>query len=372
MTGIIKFADLNYQIKDIKKKIIKIIYSSIDRSAFIGGENIGKFEKNFKEIHNAKHCLGVANATDALEIAIESLSLKKNSEVLVPVTTWISTAEAVIRNNLKVKFVDVDSKTFLISLKDIEKKINKNTSAIIPVHLYGQACDMDEILKISKKHKLKVIEDCAQAHLAEYKSKKVGTFGDISCFSFFPGKNLGAMGDAGAILTNSKKLFKRCKMIANHGGLKKNSHLIIGRNSRLDNLQAGILNIKLKELKKWTQKRIENAKLYKNLLKKNSNILLPIVKNEHSKHVYHLFVVKVKNRKNLINFLNKNKVQTNIHYPKILSEVSAFKKLHKKNITINAKRNSTKILSLPIGEHLSKIHIKKISNLINKFYNHSG
>ena len=161
-------------------------------------------------------------------------------------------------------------------------------------------------------------------------------------------------------------------MIANHGGLKKNSHLIIGRNSRLDNLQAGILNIKLKQLKKWTYKRIKNAKLYENLLKKNNNISLPIVKNKNSKHVYHLFVIKAKKRNSLINFLNKNKVQTNIHYPKILSEVPAFKKIHKMNITLNAKKNSKKILSLPIGEHLSKIHIKRISNLINKFYNHSG
>ena len=232
----IKFADLNYQIKNIEKEIFKSIKSTIKKSAFIGGENISKFENRFKKIHNIKYCLGVANGTDALEIAIESLNLKKNSEVLLPVNTWISTAEAVIKNNLKLKFVDIDKNTFLISTEDIKKKITKNTSAIIPVHLYGQSCDMDEILTIARKNKLKVIEDCAQAHLAEYKSKKVGTFGDVSCFSFFPGKNLGAMGDAGAIITNSKKIHTKCKMIANHGGLKKNSHVIIGRNSRLDNL----------------------------------------------------------------------------------------------------------------------------------------
>ena len=368
----IKFADLNFQIRSIKKEIIKSINSTIKNAAFVGGENVKKFENNFKKFHQAKYCLGVANGTDALEIAIEALDLKKNSEVLVPVNTWISTAEAVIRNNLKVKFVDIDEKTYLISTKDIKKKITKNTSAIIPVHLYGQPCDMDKILEISKKHNLKIIEDCAQAHLAEYKKKKIGTYGDISCFSFFPGKNLGAMGDGGAIITNSRRLFTKSKMIANHGGLKKNSHLVIGRNSRLDNLQAGILNIKLKHLNKWTNQRIENAKLYRNLLKNNNNISLPSFNNKYSKHVYHLFVIKAKNRTNLINFLNKNKVQTNIHYPKILSEVPVFKKLHKKNFTLNAKKNEKKILSLPIGEHLSKIHIKRISNLINKFYNHSG
>ena len=269
----IKFADLNFQIKNIKKDILKSIDLTINNSAFIGGENIVKFEEKFKKIHNIKYCLGVANGTDALEIAIVSLNLKKNSDVLVPVNTWISTAEAVIKNNLKVKFVDIDENTYLISIKDIKKKITKNTSAIIPVHLYGQPCDMDEILKISKKNKLKIIEDCAQSHLAEYKSKKVGTFGDISCFSFFPGKNLGAMGDAGAIMTNSKNLYKKCKMIANHGGLKKNSHIIVGRNSRLDNLQAGILRIKVNELKKWTNQRIQNAKKYEFFLRKIKKFL---------------------------------------------------------------------------------------------------
>lgn len=366
----IKFADLNLQIKDIKKDIINTINKTIDNSAFVGGENVKTFENNFKKKLNAKYCLGVANGTDALEIAIESLNLKKNSEVLVPVNTWISTAEAVTRNNLKVKFVDIDDNTYLISLDDIRKKITKNTSAIIPVHLYGRPCKMDEILKIAKKHKLKVIEDCAQAHLAEYKSKKVGTFGDVSCFSFFPGKNLGAMGDAGAIITNSKKIYTKCKMIANHGGLKKNSHIIIGRNSRLDNLQAGVLNLKLKKLNLWTKQRIKNAAIYEKFLNQNKNIVLP-VNDSKSKHVYHLFVIKVKQRSKLIKFLNKNNIQTSIHYPKILSEVPAFKKITGKKSIITAKQSSKKIISLPIGEHLNTTQIKFVSKLINKFYNHT-
>jgi dTDP-4-amino-4,6-dideoxygalactose transaminase len=231
---------------------------------------------------------------------------------------------------------------------------------------------MTQIKKISKKYKLKIIEDCAQAHLSEYKKKKIGTFGDISCFSFFPGKNLGAMGDAGAILTNSQRLFKKCKMIANHGGLKKNSHLIVGRNSRLDNLQAGILNIKLRYLNKWTNQRIKNAKLYFKFLKNNDQITLPLKKINHIKHVYHLFVIKAQRRNELKKYLEKNKIQTNIHYPKILSEVPAFKKNHKKNNFINAKKNSNEILSLPIGEHLLPKEIKIISSVINKFYDFKG
>ncbi len=366
----IKFADLNFQIKKIKKDIFKSINLTINESAFVGGENVKKFENKFKKIQGSNFCLGVANGTDALEIAIESLNLKKNSEVLVPVNTWISTAEAVIRNNLKVRFVDIDENSYLISIKDIKKKISKNTSAIIPVHLYGQPCDMDEIRKIAKRNKLKIIEDCAQAHLAEYNSKKVGSFGDISCFSFFPGKNLGAMGDGGAIVTNSKKLYKKCKMIANHGGLKKNSHLLIGRNSRLDNMQAGILNIKIRELSNWTNQRIKNANIYKKYLESNPNVFLPVKKKKKTKHVYHLFVIRANNRKKLIEFLKKNKVQTNIHYPKILSDVPAFKKKQRQSFVPYARKNSKKILSLPIGEHLSHFQIKKISRLINKFYKH--
>lgn len=363
----IKFADLNYQILKIKKDIIKSVFQTIDNSAFIGGDNLDNFQNNFSKIHGLKYCLGVANGTDALEIAIESLQLKKNSEVLVPSNTWISTAEAVFRNNLKIVFVDIDPETYLISLDDIEKKITKNTSAIIPVHLYGQPCEMDRILKISKKYNIKIIEDCAQSHLAEYKSKKVGTFGHIACFSFFPGKNLGAMGDAGAILTNSKKLFLKCKMIANHGGLKKNSHKIIGRNSRLDNLQAAILNIKLKKLEYWTRCRIRNANLYRKFLKNNEFVALP-KKINYIKHVYHLFVIKVKKRNKLVKFLKNNDIEVNIHYPKILPEVPAFKKLNKKNDYKYARLNSKLILSLPIGEHLFENNIKNISKLINDFY----
>ena len=365
----IRFSDLNFQIKDIKKEIFKSISLTINKTAFVGGDNIKKFENNFKKLHHAKYCLAVGNGTDALEIAIESLNLKKNSEVMVPVNTWISTAEAVVRNNLKVKFIDIDKNTNLISIKDIKDKINNNTSAIIPVHLYGQPCEMNEIKKIAKKHNLKIIEDCAQAHLAEYNKKKVGNFGNISCFSFFPGKNLGAMGDAGAILTNSKKLYIKCKMIANHGGLKKNSHLIIGRNSRLDNIQAGVLNVKLKKINQWTNKRINNAKFYIRFLKNNKNVTLPIYNSNQIKHVYHLFVIKVQNRSKLMKYLKKNKIQTNIHYPKILTSVPAFQKYDKKNLVPNAKKNSSKILSLPVGEHLNFTDIKKISLLINKFYN---
>ena len=364
----IKFSDLNKQIKTMKKDILKSIQSTINNSTFVGGENIKKFENSFKNIHGANYCLGVANGTDALEIAIESLNLKKNSEVLVPVNSWISTAEAVIRNNLQVKFVDIDINNFVISVKDIETKINKNTSAIIPVHLYGQPCEMKKIMAIARKYKLKVIEDCAQAHLAEYNSKKVGNFGDVACFSFFPGKNLGAMGDAGAIITNSKTLYKKCKMIANHGGLKKNSHIILGRNSRLDNLQAGILLVKLKKLKYWTRIRIKNAKLYNKFLKVNKQIMLPKLGDKFIKHVYHLYVIKVKKRNKLIEFLNFNKVQTNIHYPKILTEVPLFKNKNISSVN-NAKKIQGEILSLPVGEHLKSNDIRKISKLINKFYN---
>ena len=257
----IKFSDIDIQHKILKNKLLLSFKNALKQNQFVGGKNISEFEKKFSNLLDIKYCLGVANGTDALEIAIKSLKLKKNSEVLVPASTWISTAEAVVQNNLKVKFVDVNENDSLINIKDLENKISKKTSAIIVVHLFGKVCNMNRILKIARKHKLKIVEDCAQAHLAKFNDKYVGTLSDIATFSFYPGKNLGALGDAGCIVTNKYHLYKLSKKIANHGRETKYQHSLIGRNSRLDNLQAGFLNQKLNYLHKWTKIRIKNAKI---------------------------------------------------------------------------------------------------------------
>ena len=363
----LKFLDLKHQNKKIEKKIFTSIKNNIENSSFIGGKDLSEFQKEFANFLKIKFCLGVANGTDALEIAIKALNLKKNSEIIVPANTWISTAEAVLNNNLKVRFVDVDE-THNICVEDLKKKINKKTSAIIVVHLYGNPANLDEIIKLKKKYRLKVIEDCAQAHGAEYKGKKISTFGDIGTFSFFPSKNLGCYGDGGCIVTNQKKLIINMKKIANHGGLKKNKHEIVGRNSRLDNIQAGILREKLKKLNQWIDIRNKQANLYFKYLSDLKKIsLIKIL--EKTKSSFHLMVIKTYKRNELKKFLDNNGISTSIHYPLSLPETPIFKKDHYKNCKkMKSIKFSKQILSLPIGEHLSLKDIKYICNKIKSFF----
>ena len=364
----ISFLDLKKQIRGIDKKIISSINKNIKSSSFIGGEDLDNFQKKFSKYINVKYCLGVANGTDALEIAIKCLNLKKNSEIIVPANTWISTAEAVLNNNLYVKFVDVDE-THNICIKDLKKKISKKTSAIIIVHLFGNPANINEIKKISKSMSIKLIEDCAQSHGAEYHEKKTGCFGDISTFSFFPSKNLGCFGDGGCIVTNKKKLFIQARKIANHGGLKKNQHTLIGRNSRLDNIQAGILKVKLTQLNKWIEIRKIQVNIYRKYLKNVGDI--EFVKTiDNAKSSNHLFVIKTKKRNQLKDYLNKKKISTGIHYPLSLPQTPLFKSKHmfycKK---MNAVKWSKNIISLPIGEHLTKTEVIKVCLSIKYFFN---
>lgn len=363
----IKFLDLSKQIKDIKSQIISVIKKNIQNTDYIGGNNLKIFESNFKKYLKVKYALGVANGTDALEIAIQSLGIKKGSEILVPANTWISTAEAVINSGCKLKFVDVDL-THNLCVNDLRKKISKNTKAIIAVHLFGNPANLIEIKKICNKNSIYLIEDCAQAHGAKLGNKKVGSFGDVSTFSFFPSKNLGCFGDGGMIVTNQKKYFLLAKKIANHGGLNKNSHEIIGRNSRLDSIQASILNIKLKKLNSWIQKRNIIANLYYELLK-NVGDLKFIEKYNVILHSYHLFVIKTKYRDRLSLFLKENNIETSIHYPLALPTVNVFKKNHLPYCSkMNAIKFNNEILSLPMGEHLNKNDIIFICRKIKDFY----
>lgn len=363
-----KFLDLKSQSKEIEKKIFNSIKKNISTSSFIGGKDLIEFQKEFANFLKIKFCVGVANGTDALEIAIKALDLKKGSEILVPANTWISSAEAVLNNNLKLKFVDVDE-THNLCIKDLKKKINKYTGAIIVVHLYGNPANIKEILKLKRKYNFKIIEDCAQAHGAEYKGKKVSTFGDLGTFSFFPSKNLGCYGDGGCIVTNQKKYFLEVKKIANHGGLKKNSHFILGRNSRLDNLQAGILRIKLKELNKWIKIRDNQANLYYKNLSHIKEISF-VKKLNNTLSTNHLMVIKSTLRDKLKYYLMTKGIQTGIHYPKSLPETPVFKKKHFKYCkNMKSLQFNKMILSLPIGEHLGLSDIKKICKCIRSFFN---
>jgi len=363
------FKASQYGDKKFKKKIINGLSRLISENQFIGGEQVNKFEKKFSKYININNCITVANGTDALEIAIESLELPKKSEVILPVNTWISTAEAVTRNGLKVVFCDINLNDYSINLKDLKKKITKKTSLVIAVHLYGYPSDMLNIKKIIRSKNIRLLEDCAQAHGTRINNSHVGTFGDIATFSFFPGKNLGAFGDAGAIVTYSKKLDESCRRIRNHGALKKYDHQFPGRNSRLDSLQCFVLSTKIKTYEKKVKKRNKLAKIYLNQLKNISEIKVPILDFKKNYNSFHQFVIRVeKKRDNLIKFLNKNKIGTMVHYPYMLNELKFYKKNKGVNSLNNSKKIGKKIISLPISEEHSEKEITYVCDKIKTFY----
>ncbi|TLD81378.1 DegT/DnrJ/EryC1/StrS family aminotransferase [Helicobacter sp. MIT 11-5569] len=351
----IKFLDLKKQYLSIKEEVDRAIAQVIESSAFVGGSEVSAFEEEFGKFISADgkvKALGVANGTDALEIAIETLHLPKDSVVLVPANTFAASAEAVVRNGLKVQFVDC-GEDYSLDIADLKAKITPDVRAIVVVHLYGIPANIEEILALAREHHLKVIEDCAQAHGAKFKGQCVGSFGDIAAFSFYPGKNLGAYGDGGAIVSRDSALLSHCEEIAHHGGLKKYEHNIVGRNSRLDNLQAAILRVKLRHLESWNTRRREVAKLYLEGFKDSQDIVLPKVK-ESCICVWHLFVVRCENRAAVIEALNKAGIQTGLHYPIALPNTPAFSK--KPYVVESECKNASlwqdKILSLPMGEHL--------------------
>lgn len=363
----IKFLDLNKQYRSIKNEIDHVIADVIENSSFVAGPYLGQFEKAFAEFQKADFCVGVGNGTDAIEIALESLELPEQSEVIVPANSFIASSEAVTRSNLKVVFCDCDPETYLLDIDDLKNRITDKTSAIVCVHLYGNPCPMDELLEISKQHDLKLIEDSAQAHGAEYKGQRIGAIGDIGTFSFYPGKNLGAYGDGGAIVTNSKELADRCRMIANHGRVDKYIHEFEGRNSRLDGLQAAILNVKLQSLDSWIEKRNNVAKAYLAGLSDIKGLVCPDVKRDN-RHAFHLFVVQTDRRDELRKFLGDLGIQTGVHYPISLTELPAYAYLKSDSSPKVASRMSNTLLSLPIGEHLDDEDIVSVVRSVQTFF----
>ena len=365
----IKFLDLHKQYESIATEINNAIQSVIYDSAFIGGKYVAQFENNFAKYQQADYCIGVANGTDALEIAIEALKLPKGSEIIVPGNSFIASAEAVTRSGYRVVFCDANQDDYTINIEDANKRITDKTSAIMAVHLYGHPCDMESLVDLAQKNSLKIIEDCAQAHGAEYKNKRVGTIGNIGTFSFYPGKNLGAYGDGGAIVTNDPELAKKCRMIANHGRTEKYNHEFEGRNSRLDGLQAAILDIKLKHLENWLNKRIEIANIYKQELKDDINIITP-VQQSWARHTYHLYVIRTTKRDELKKFLTSHDIQTGIHYPIALPKLKAYKYTIQANENIFVNKADNKLLSLPMGEHLSIEDTYQICSKLRYFDNY--
>lgn len=364
----IKFLDLTKQYNSIKKEIDEKIQNVISDSAFIGGKYVFEFESNFAKYCGVEHCIGVGNGTDALEIAIRALELPAGSEIIVPANSFIASSEAVSVNGHKIVFCDCDPDNYTISVESFKENITEITSAVVVVHLYGHACKMDEIIDIAKANNLKVIEDCAQAQGTKFKNKIVGTFGDISTFSFYPGKNLGAFGDAGAIITNNPALDEKCRMIKNHGRKEKYNHLFEGRNSRLDGLQAAVLDVKLKYLDIWNEKRRNLAEIYFEKLDGIEDLILPKIEDWTTSNFY-VFVIRTSKRDELQAFLSEKEIPTIIHYPIALTKLIAYSHLQQNTGDFVANEYDSQYLSLPIGEHLEKTDIENICSEIKKFYN---
>ena len=350
-----------------KKEINYAIKKVLNSSNYILGKNVKKFENDFSDFIGTKHSIGVANGTDAIEIALKAIDISKGDEVISVSHTALASIAGIILAGAKPVLVDVNKDDFTIKVEDIKKNINKKTKAILVVHIYGQSANMDAIIKLSKKYNIKVIEDVSQAHGGKFKNKFLGSFGDLSTFSFYPTKNLGAIGDAGAICTNNLKFAEKIKKIREYGWNKKRLADINGRNSRLDEIQAAILRIKLKYLKADIKKRQNIASIYKNTIK-NKNIIHPkIFKLED--HAFHLYVIKTKKRNDLLKFLRDNKIVCGIHYPKPIHLQPGYKK---KIIVRDQLRNteslSKEIISLPIYPELKISKVKRISKLINYYF----
>jgi dTDP-4-amino-4,6-dideoxygalactose transaminase len=363
----IPFVDLYAQYGSIKSEIDNAINECIAEGNFIKGKAVSDFESAFAEYLGTEYCLGCGNGTDALEIILASLKVGHGDEVIVPALTWIATAEAVNNVGAEPVFVEINPITYTIDCDKIEEKITKKTRAIIPVHLYGYPADMNEIQKIAEKYGLFVIEDCAQAHGAEYFGRKVGTFGIASAFSFFPSKNLGAFGDGGAIVTNNGDLAKVAREISNHGQLnEKHRHFIIGRNSRLDSLQASILRIKLKHLNEWNIRRQEVASFYISRLKDKAAFILPVTE-QNKKHVYHLFVIRCSARKKIIELLNEKNISWGIHYPKPVPFLDAYGyKKHKTEDFAITNNITGEIISIPIYPELTSEQLNIVCDQLIK------
>ena len=361
----IKFLDFDRQYKTVSEEIEKAISRVLKRQIFILGPELEAFEKEFAKYLGVKYVVGLNSGTDALEFCLRALEIGPGEEVITPANSFVATSLAISYVGAKPVLVDCDPNTYQVDVSQIEKKITKKTKAILPVHLYGAPCEIDKITNLAKKHNLFVIEDVAQAVGTTLQGKKMGSFGDINAFSFYPGKNLGAYGDAGAVATNSKKLYEKARFLRNYGQTKKYHHVTFGRNSRLDEIQAAVLRVKLKYIDEWNKARREVANIYYETLSKvKTQALLP--KGESN---YHLFVIETKKRDQLQKFLEKNNIGTLIHYPIPIHLQKTYSHLqYKKGHFPVAEKVAKSILSLPIYPGLSKKEITHISHKIASFF----
>ncbi|KGG20798.1 DegT/DnrJ/EryC1/StrS family aminotransferase [Prochlorococcus marinus] len=362
----INFLDLKKINERDRAEIDFAVREVIDSGWYLLGKKTDEFEMNFADFCGAQHCVSVGNGLEALELILKAFDIGINDEVIIPSNTYIATALAVSSNGAKPVFVEPDEKTFNIDPSLIEKSITNKTKAIIVVHLYGQVVDMDPIIEIANKYNLKIIEDSAQAHGSVYKNnKRTGNLADASGFSFYPGKNLGALGDGGAVVTNDNELALKIRTLRNYGSEIKYHHNYKGINSRLDEIQAAILDVKLKRLDSDNTRRREISKYYRNNIK-NTSIVLPEVSCCENSHVWHLFVVKVNDRDNFQQFLLQNGIATSVHYPIPMHKQNAYKELYDYRLPISEKL-SKEICSLPISPVMTDQEVDYVIEVVNKW-----
>jgi dTDP-4-amino-4,6-dideoxygalactose transaminase len=365
MTISVPFVDLKAQYITIAEEIQEALADVIQNASFIGGKHVKEFEANFAAFCMTKHCIGVGNGTDALFLALKALGIGPGDEVIVPANTFVATSEAVTLAGARVVFVDCDPRTYNIDVSKIPERVTERTKALIPVHLYGQPANMKGVCQVARDYGLKIIQDCAQAHGAEIEGASLASFGDVLCYSFYPGKNLGAYGDAGAVVTDDDDLANRVRMLANHGRMSKYDHEIEGVNSRLDGIQGAILNVKLRRLALWTEARRQNATRYQELLQDIPFVVPPEV-TPGTKHVYHLYVIRTKNRDKLQTFLRERGIATGVHYPVALPNLKAYKYLsHSPEDFPVANAYQNEILSLPMYPELNDEMIRYVAEAIH-------
>mgnify|MGYP000874273985 CR=1 FL=1 len=363
----IPFLDLEKQYQSIKPEIDGAIQKILDTASFVKGKTVLDFEQAFAEYVGAKYCIGVGNGTDALTIALRAVGIGMGDEVITVPNTFIATIEAIASVGATPVLVDINFDNYTINPDDIVEAITERTKAIMPVHLYGMPCDMEPIINIAEKYKLKIICDGAQAHGARYNGSPLGMYGEATTYSFYPGKNLGAYGDGGAIVTNNKDLACTSRMLADHGRVDKYVHQFYGYNSRLDAIQAAILNVKLKYLDNWNQRRKEIAKIYSKELSGIKYINCPIVP-DYADPIWHLYVIQAFNRDELQAHLKSHNIQTGIHYPVPVSEQPA---AHGVRVMCNRTKindMAQKLLSLPMCPEMTDEMVYYVTNRIKQFY----
>jgi len=363
----VPFLDLKAQYASIHNEITAALRQVFDSAAFAGGPFVERFEKDFASFCQSRFAIGVGSGTDALWMALLAIGVGRGDEVITVPNTFIATCEAISFCGAKPVFVDIDEQTYNINPDLIESAITARTKAVIPVYLYGQMADMDRIIEIARAHRLFVIEDACQAHGAEYKGQRAGSIGDVGCFSFYPSKNLGAYGEAGAIVTNNGELAEKMRTFRDHGQAKKYYHSIIGWNARMDGLQAAVLSVKLKYIQTWNEMRRRNAQLYNVLLADIDGVLTP-VEADYAKHIYHIYAIRTQNRDALISALSRKGISCGIHYPMPIHLQRAYKSLGYQtgNFPV-AEKCAEQLVSLPMFPELSREQIERVCQEIRAF-----